>query len=580
MIRMTSFIDKNLLQQVFNSNEFKGWLLSREWFGNKTSLASLTFAVSINHYEFISNRIFLLVIEINTQSYVKNYFLPLIFYENLQEILEDRENVSENIVKLTENTFSKKIAVYFHDKKEEDIITLNLLEAEYCAFFWRKILFDKKLSENFPLHSLYLTLYTEQFEDESNMRNVQSLIEAALYPDRYEFSLKPIGGTTTNLLFQINIFNKKTPDKRVSSFVLKSYKSYSPGLETKSLYVLVKNDFPNAPKIYGTIRFYENEVIGILQNMENKGNLGDIYWNEITKMLNQIITDINADYSFLQDKERVSNIIKQNCKETLLVSKKIGLEIKKLHKALILPEIAQYSKETVNSREFLENHNKKLLNMVTKIQNNMKRREKVAFYTSPKIQAILIDIQDILERYYSEFGSENIKIQPLHQDLHMQKILYNKLNGTYDFCFIDFEGDPQIPLEEKKQKFPIEKDLGSFLRSLSYIKFDALLNFIEKRLIGKDEYRVPEEFLFSLYFRKAAKISKKDKVLESVLYLLNHWERSMMNKIFDKTIKVNFTLISYFTIERALHELDYELLYRPNKLIIPILGLKELIDRV
>jgi len=135
-------------------------------------------------------------------------------------------------------------------------------------------------------------------------------------------------------------------------------------------------------------------------------------------------------------------------------------------------------------------------------------------------------------------------------------------------------------LEEKTQKFPIEKDLASFLRSLSYIKFYTLLNFIEKKIIEKDEYRVPEEFLFSLFFRKAAKISQKDKTLETLLYILNMWERQMMNKIFDKSLKINFTLINYFTIERALHELDYELLYRPSKIIIPILGLKELIDKV
>ncbi|TFG13536.1 MAG: hypothetical protein EU531_09710 [Promethearchaeota archaeon] len=577
---MTSFIDKNLLEQVINSNEFKGWLLSRIWFSNKTSLASLAFSISISHYECISNRIFLLVIEVKTQTYVKKYFLPLIYYDTLRDILESRENVSENIIKLTENTFSKKLAVYFHDKKEEDIFTLNLLEAEYCAFFWRKILFDKKLSENFPLYSLYLTLFTEQFEDERNMKNVQTLIEAALYPDRYEFSLEQIMGATTNLLFQINIFIKKRADVRVASFVLKSYKNYSPGLETKSLYVLVKNNYPNSPKIYGTIRFYEKEVIGILEKMENLGNLGDIYWKEVTNMLNQAIPDIHADYSYLQNKEKNSSLIKQNCRESLIVSKEIGLEIKKLHKALIFSEISQYSKELVDSREFLDKYTKRLLTMVAKIQNNMKRREKVAFYTSPKIQAILIDIQDILENYRSAFSSENIIIQPIHQDLHMQKILYNKRDSEYEFCFIDFEGDPQLPLEEKKQKFPIEKDLGSFLRSLSYIKFDALLNFIENRLIGKEEYRVPEEFLFSLYFRKAAKISQKDKVLESVLALLNQWELSMMNKIFDKSIKVDFTLINYFTIERALHELDYELLYRPSKLIIPILGLKELIDRL
>lgn len=577
---MNSFIDKNLLEQVFNSNEFKGWLLSRLWFGNKTTLSSLNFSISISHYELISNRIFLLVIEIKTQTYLKKYFLPLIYYETLQDILGSREKVSENIIKLTENTFSKKLAVYFPDKKEEGVFTLNLLEAEYCAFFWRRLLFDKKLSENFPLYSLYLTLFTEQFEDERNMRNVQTLIEAALYPDRYEFSLEQIEGVTTNLLFQINIFNKKTPNIRTSSFVLKSYKNYSPGLETKSLYVLVKNNFPNSPKIYGTIRFYEKEVIGILQNMENLGNLGDIYWNESIDMLNSTIKDVKGDFSYLQDKEQSISIIKQNCKESLIVSKHIGLAIKKLHKALILSEISQYSKEVVESREFLDNYTKKLLNMVSKIQKNMKRREKVAFYTSPKIQAILIDIKDILENYRSAYSSEKLILQPIHQDLHMQKILYNKVNEEYEFCFIDFEGDPQLSLEEKKQKFPIEKDLGSFLRSLSYIKFNALLNFIEKKFIEKDEYRVPEEFLFRLYFRKAAKISQKDKTLENILSLLNYWEFSMMNKIFDKSINVDFTLISYFTIERALHELDYELLYRPNRLIIPILGLKELIDRL
>lgn len=577
---MNSFIDKNLLEQVFNSNEFKGWLLSRIWFGNKTTLSSLAFSISIHHYELISKRIFLLVIEIKAQNFIKKYFLPLISYDSLQDILESRENVSENIIKLTENTFSKKLAIYFHDKKEEDIVTLNLLEAEYCTFFWRKILFDKKLSENFPLHSLYLTLFTEQFEDAKNMRNVQTLIETALYPDRYEFSLEKIEGATTNLLVKINIFNKKTPNVRITSFVLKSYKNYTPGLETKSLYVLVKNNFPNSPKIYGSIRYYEKDVIGILQNIENLGNLGDIYWREVTNMLNQTISDMKGDFSYLQDKQQTNSIIKQTCKESLIVSKKIGLEIKKLHKALVLPEISQYSKKIIDAREFIEKNTENLQNLVTKIQMNMKRREKGAFYKSPKVQATLIDIQDILGNYNSGDISERITIQPIHQDLHMKKILFNKLDEGYKFGFIDFEGDPQLSLEQKKEKFPIEKDLGSFLRSLSYIKFEALLDFTEKRLIGEGEYRVPEEFLFNLYFRKAAKISQKDKTLENILSLLNHWEISMMNKIFDKRIKVDFTLISYFTIERALHELNYELLFRPNKVIIPILGLKELIDRL
>ncbi|TFF85521.1 MAG: hypothetical protein EU517_01530 [Promethearchaeota archaeon] len=209
----------------------------------------------------------------------------------------------------------------------------------------------------------------------------------------------------------------------------------------------------------------------------------------------------------------------------------------------------------------------------------MKGREKIAFYSSPKIQAILIDVKDILKNYRFAENQEIMTLQPIHQDLHMQKILYNKIDEEYKYFFIDFEGDPRLSMEEKKQKYPSEKDFGSFLRSLSYIKFDALLRFIEERFIGKDEYRVPEEFLFSLYFKKAAKITKKDKTLEHFLSLLNYWEGSMKDRFLNEKLEIDVNLISYFTIERALYELDYELLYRPNKLIIPILGLKEIIDR-
>ena len=52
-----------------------------------------------------------------------------------------------------------------------------------------------------------------------------------------------------------------------------------------------------------------------------------------------------------------------------------------------------------------------------------------------------------------------------------------------------------------------------------------------------------------------------------------------MEKILNKSLKLNFPLINLFTIERAFNELDYELLYRPSNMIIPILGLKELVDK-
>lgn len=577
---MSEKFDKNLIQQIIDSNEFKGWLLSRRWFGDKSALSNLDFKIVIQYFEIIEERLFITVIKIESGDYSKSYFLPLIYYHKIEDILEPNEKTQENIVKLIGNTFSKMLIRTLTSENQGKVFPVNLIEAEYCLLFWRKILFDTKISEFFPSMSLELTLYTEQFQDELNMAKVQTLIEASLYPDRYQFSLQQLGGgNTTNLLFLLKIQNLNKLNQSPLSYVTKSYKEYSESLEPKTLFVLVKNEYPNAPKIYGTVRFHNKETIGILEDVPNIGNLGDIYWKELNNLVNSVFKSIDDDYSYLSDKEKVSEIIKNFSTESIRVSELIGVHIKELHKALILSEDNQYSQETVDSSEYLRLYTEKLNSMLSTIQTNMNKKSEVAFYNSPKIAAILIDIKDIIEKFRSEFDTKNIKIQPVHQDLHMQQILYNKINQEYYFYFIDFEGDPQLTITEKKAKFPIEKDLGSFLRSLSYIKFNTLLNFIEKKIVEKQKFEVPEEFLFSIYFRKSAKITKKHTTLEFLLKVLNAWENRMMRKIFDISLNLHFTLINYFTIERALHELDYELLFRPRNIIVPILGLKELIDK-
>ncbi|NVM45720.1 MAG: hypothetical protein HWN79_12470 [Candidatus Lokiarchaeota archaeon] len=577
---MRNYFDKNLFQQVFNSNEFKGWLLSRRWFGDKSLLSNLSFKISIKYFNMISETIFLTIIEITSQDYAKSYFFPVIIYTKIQDILETDENTRENVVKLTENTFSKIVALSVHDNQKEKILYLNLIEAEYCVLFWKKMLFDKKISETFPNLSMTLTLYSEQFEDEINMSKVRNLIEASLYPERYEYRLEQLGGgNTTNLLFLLRISNKKNPKQNSFSYVLKSYKEYSGSLEPRKLFVLVKNNFPNAPKIYATIKIQERETIGVLENVPNKGNLGDIYWKELNHMINSVFNTVSEDFSSLKDKDNMSVYIKKYCADSINVSEKIGFQIKQLHEALLLKNDPLYSKETVMSKDYLKNYSDKLNNMVNSIQNNMRRGSEEAFYKSPKIGSILIDIKDIIEKFLTEFDVDQIIIQPVHQDLHFQQILYNEINGNYTFYFIDFEGDPQLSEEQKKQKFPIEKDLGSFLRSLSYIKFNTLLNFIEREFVDKERFEVPAEFLYSLYFRKSSKTTQKHKKLEIALKLLNLWENKIMGKILEKSLNLNFTLINFFTIERVLHELSYELLFRPGNIIIPILGLKEIIDK-
>jgi len=574
---MIDYINKNLIQQVFYSNEFKGWLHNKRWFGDKSILSSLEFNVEIDYFEIISERIILTTIKITTKDpgYLKEYFLPLIYYKKIQEILEESEKATKNVFKLTDSTFSKKQALLVGG--EHKIYTLNLVEAEFCLFFWKKMLFDNEISEKFPSLGLDLNLYTEQFEDEVNMTKVQMLIEASLYPDRYSLSLDQLGkGNTTNSLFLLNIVNERSEDKKPTSYVLKSYKDYSESLEPSILFVLVKNKFPNAPKIYGTIKFGEIESIGIIESVPNVGNLGEIFWNEVNELITSTFKDMRDDYLDYEKKAEVSKLIIKYCVETLKVSEKIGDYIKKLHNALILSEDANYSLESVSSETYLKAYSEKINNMISELQKIMKQKPKTAFYNLPKISSILIDTIDITEKLRSQYTEANISIQPVHQDLHMEQILYDKQNEDYNFFFLDFEGDPQLAIEEKKDKYPIEKDLSSFLRSLSYIKFNTLLLFIEKKIIKPDSFEVPEEILYNMFFRRAGKTV--DKNLDIVLNILNTWENRLMGKLLGE-MEASIPLINYFYIERVIHEINYEILFRPNKIIVPILGLKEIIEK-
>ena len=572
---MFKFFDKNVIQGLCNSNEFKGWLLSRRWFGDKSALSNLEFNVSLIYFEVIAERIFLTIIEVETAEYSKTYFVPLMYYEKVEEILDPAEKTRENVLKLTENTFSKKMAITIEN--EQKVITLNLLEAEFCLFFWKNMLFDANISEKFPSMELELTLYTKQFEDEINMKKVQNLIEAGLYTDRYEFSIEQLGkGNTTNILFLLSISNRREPKQQPISYVLKSYKDYSVSLEPSTLFVLVKNKFPNTPKIYGTIKVRDKETIGIIESVPNVGNLGDIYWYELNNTINNVFKDVNDNYSQFNEKSNISKLIKEKCIETLKISPEIANYIKNLHESLILPEQKEYNSESVDSSTYLKNYTEKLNSIISELLTYMTQQPESAFFNLPKISSILIDIKDIIERFRIEFQESKIIIQPVHQDLHMEQILYNKVDDHYDFYFIDFEGDPQLSLEEKKGKFPVEKDLASFLRALSYIKFNTLLGFIERKIIRKEKYEVPEEILYNLFFRRAAR--PLNKVLDIVLNVLNIWESKLIGKTL-KNLNLSCTLITYFYIERALHELNYEILFRPHKIIVPVLGLKEIVDK-
>ena len=542
---MDENIDKDFLLQVVKTSEFKKWLISRRWFANKSEFSDLQYEILLDYFEVIDGNMVLTVIKIIKAGYEKIYFVPLLYFDELENIFEEREKIKENTLKLREDSFN---------------CTINIIEAEYNPLFLKNILSKVIFIDEIP----------EKF---------QYLVDVVEEPSNYNFSLKQLGGgNTTNLLFKLKIRQKDRLNQENASIVVKSYKNYAENLETLKLMVLMKNGFKFAPKILGTVKIGEYDCIGLIEKVSNIGNIGGVYWKELNDLVFSVFEDFNADFTRLEDKNQVFELITKNCVKTLEFSSEIGQFIKNMHERLIVSESEDetFCSEFVKSQQCLEPRVNKINSIMINLKFTIKKLTTNSFFDVSHINTILNGVMNVLENLLFKLSDTSIKIQPIHQDLHMEQVLYNTINDQHEFYFTDFEGDPQLSLEENKEKLPIEKDLASFLRSLSYIKYNTLLGYITEKIVNEEGKQSPEEILYYLMFLPEK--SEDLRTLKTMLNLLDTWEKKL-TEIILKELEPNTTLVDFFTIERTLQEINYEVLYRPDKIIVPLLGLKEIIEK-
>jgi len=146
----------------------------------------------------------------------------------------------------------------------------------------------------------------------------------------------------------------------------------------------------------------------------------------------------------------------------------------------------------------------------------------------------------------------------LHGDLHLGQVLLQR----DDFLIIDFEGEPQRPLSERRAKHSALRDVAGMLRSLDYARH-AALNQVAKtppemeRLVGPSrEWLQRARDAFVATYRQVA--------LAGGLYAR------------DGEFDAALGALRLFEIEKALYELRYELNNRPEWVGVPLAGIAEL----
>ncbi len=144
----------------------------------------------------------------------------------------------------------------------------------------------------------------------------------------------------------------------------------------------------------------------------------------------------------------------------------------------------------------------------------------------------------------------------LHGDLHLGQVLL----ARNDFLIIDFEGEPERPIEERRRKQSPLRDVAGMLRSFSYARCSALRAAAEQEPASDD-------------------LTAQAAAWESAVrrsFLDGYWQAARDGALYPSEAPAQ-ALIGLFEIEKAVYELRYEINNRPAWVDIPLQGLLELL---
>ncbi len=160
---------------------------------------------------------------------------------------------------------------------------------------------------------------------------------------------------------------------------------------------------------------------------------------------------------------------------------------------------------------------------------------------------ILDRMGDVLIR---KFSAKKIRI---HGDYHLGQVLYT---GD-DMIIFDFEGEPIRALSERRLKHSSLKDVAGMIRSFHYAAYTALYQYVR----SEDVPTLKEWADLWYYYMSGVFLSSYVETVRGISLLPENRE--------DLS-----TLLHVFLLEKAIYEINYELVNRPDWVIIPLKGIK------
>jgi len=173
-------------------------------------------------------------------------------------------------------------------------------------------------------------------------------------------------------------------------------------------------------------------------------------------------------------------------------------------------------------------------------------------------ERLLAEREHLLGRFRELLPQEIAAMKTrFHGDYHLGQVLAVR----NDFSIIDFEGEPLRPLAERRQKSSPLRDVAGLLRSYAYAAATAVRQMAEIQPAAlpvlqerAEEWRRGVSNTFLQRYREAMSGAPS-------MPLPNQAD----------------ALLDFFTLEKAVYEVEYELAQRPAWVSIPLAGILALL---
>ncbi len=510
--------------KVFSSDILENYIINKRWYGGKAS--TLKYIEIVESFQISSKKhtYYGVLFEVNfKEAFYQHYFMPISF-------------MSE--VDLETNTVIAPVIM--------NGVQGYLVDALHQEDF-RKLLFDNIVHSNSKLDA--------KLNFHCGIKLTQKTYQSSKFMGVEQSNTSIIYNDTLVLKIFRRIYMNMNPDYEISRFLTE------------------RMHFENSPAYKGSISVILTEgniTLGLMQELvPNQGDAWKFMLEEVDRIFENLsYRKIKIDklpevelFSRLRLNEIPHEIIDWAGLKIFLRIRTMATRTAEMHIALgsDIHETA-FTPITYNSDYSVWLKNRltyQFQNRLNILENNLHKLDGLALELANQFLDQKKNIRKIfLDFDWTKMKSERIRI---HGDYHLGQVL---VNGE-DFFILDFEGEPESTISDRKVKQPPLKDVAGIFRSFHYAIYANIFNNKDKYNYEQSELFMAGELLYKYFVG---------------IFLQTYTEVAQAGNLnIGYKNEIDF-LLKYCLLEKAVYELGYELNSRPRWSVIPLTGIASIMN--